>query len=73
MFGDLFTAAHRDGKLAAGVDVVHLSRLAQMHVSEGVRRWAAGGFGQRSLTEVVTADIVALVEGVNLRAARGED
>lgn len=73
MFGDLFAAAHRDGKLAAGVDVAHLSRLAQMHVSEGVRHWAAGGFAQRGLTEVVTTDILALIEGVNLRAARGED
>ncbi|KUI27291.1 TetR family transcriptional regulator [Mycobacterium sp. IS-1742] len=73
MFGDLFAAAQRDGKLAPGVDVEHLSRLAQMHVSEGVRHWAAGGFGRRTFAEVVTADIAALVDGFNVRATRGED
>ena len=39
----------------AHVDVPHLSRLAQMHVSEGVRHWALGGFGERSFAEVVAA------------------
>lgn len=70
MFGELFTRAQRDGKLAAGVDVDHLSRLAQMHVSEGVRRWAGGGFGDRSFAEVVTEDIAALTAGYNMRASR---
>ena len=68
MFGDLFTKAQADGKLAAQVDVKHLSHLAGMHVSEGVRHWASGTFGDRSFSEVVTDDIAALIAGFNLKA-----
>jgi hypothetical protein len=70
MFGALFCAAQADGKLGPRVDVAHLSRLAQMHVSEGVRRWAMGGFGEQSFADVVSADIAALVAGVDLRSRR---
>src|ERR1700759_3929743 len=44
IFGELFAKAQQDGKLAAGVDVRHLSYVAGMHVSEGVRHWASGIF-----------------------------
>lgn len=70
MFGELFIKAQADGKLAAHVDVKHLSHLAGMHVSEGVRHWASGVFGDRRFSEVVTADIAALVAGFNLQRAR---
>ena len=63
MFGELFTRAQADGKLAAHVDVAHLSHLAQILVSEGVRHWACGSYGSRSFTEVVTHDIAALIAG----------
>jgi AcrR family transcriptional regulator len=63
MFGELFAKAQQDGKLAAHVDVHHLSHLAGMHVSEGVRHWAAGTYGDRSFAEVVTRDIGALIAG----------
>jgi hypothetical protein len=65
MFGELFTKAQQDGKLANHIDVDHLSHLAGMHVSEGVRHWAAGSFGNRSFAEVVTRDIAALIAGYN--------
>jgi AcrR family transcriptional regulator len=65
MFGELFAKAQANGKLAPHVDVAHLSRLAQMHVSEGVRHWASGGFGDRSFAEVVARDIAALIAGFN--------
>jgi AcrR family transcriptional regulator len=65
MFGELFTNGQKDGRIAAHVDVAHLSRLAQMHVSEGVRHWALGGFGNRSFADVVSADISALIAGFN--------
>jgi AcrR family transcriptional regulator len=65
MFGELFAKAQQDGKLAAHVDVRHLSHLAGMHVSEGVRHWAAGTYGDRSFAEVVTRDITALITGYN--------
>ncbi len=68
MFGELFAKAQRDGKLAphlTNTDVAHLSRLAQMHVSEGVRHWASGSFGDRSFAEVVAGDIAALIAGFN--------
>jgi AcrR family transcriptional regulator len=67
MFGELFARAQHDGKLAPHVDVAHLSYLAGMHVSEGVRHWAAGLFGERSFAEVVSADIAALIAGYNIR------
>ncbi len=65
MFGELFAKAQQDGKVAAHVDVRHLSHLAGMHVSEGVRHWAAGAYGTRSFTEVVSRDINALITGYN--------
>ena len=67
MFGELFTKAQHDGKLAAHVDVAHLSHLAQVLVSEGVRHWAGGSYGDRSFAEVVTGDIAALIDGLNRR------
>ena len=70
MFGELFAKAQQDGKLAAHVDVGHLSYVAGMHVSEGVRHWAMGVFGDRSFADVVTNDIAALVAGYNARASR---
>jgi AcrR family transcriptional regulator len=65
MFGELFAKAQQDGKLAAHVDVHHLSHLTGMHVSEGVRHWAAGAFGDRKFSEVVGRDIAALIAGYN--------
>jgi AcrR family transcriptional regulator len=65
MFGELFTKAQADGKLANHVDVQHMSHLAQMHVSEGVRHWAGGSYGDRSFAKVVSRDIAALIAGYN--------
>jgi len=70
MFGELFAKAKTDGKLAAHVDVPHLSRLAQMHVSEGVRHWALGSYGKRSFADVVARDIGALITGFNQQPQR---
>ncbi len=63
MFSELFVKAQRDGKLPANVDVAHLAHLAGTLVSEGARHWAAGTFGDRSFTDVVGADIAALIAG----------
>jgi AcrR family transcriptional regulator len=65
MFGELFTKAQQDDKLAAHVDARHLSHLAGMHVSEGVRHWASGSFGDRTFADVVSRDIAALIAGFN--------
>jgi len=65
MFGELFAKAQADDKLSSDIDVPHLSRLAQMHVSEGVRHWALGGYGKRSFADVVARDIGALIVGFN--------
>ncbi|WKG01802.1 TetR/AcrR family transcriptional regulator [Mycolicibacterium sp. HK-90] len=65
MFGELFTRAQADGKLGTHVDVAHLSRLAQILVSEGVRHWAGGSFGDRPFTELVARDIGAMITGFN--------
>jgi AcrR family transcriptional regulator len=63
LFTELFGRAQADGKLPAHVDVPHLATVAQSLVSEGARRWAAGGYGTRSFADVVGHDIVALVTG----------
>ncbi len=63
MFTELFDKAQQDGKLAAGIDVRHLAYLAGTLVSEGARHWAAGSFGDRSFSDVVGADIAAVVAG----------
>lgn len=63
IFTELFERAQADGKLPTGVDVWHLAGLAQSIVTEGARHWAAGAYGDRSLTEVVSADIALLVAG----------
>ena len=63
MFGELFTRAKADGKLPTEVDVAHLAYLAHTFVSEGARHWAAGAFGDRTFADVVTADIVTLING----------
>ena len=63
MFSELFSRAQADGKLADDIDVSHLAYVAQTLVSEGARHWAAGAFGDRSFAGVVTADIVAVVDG----------
>lgn len=65
MFTALFDRAQQDGKLAAHIDVGHLAYLAHTLVSEGARHWAAGAFGDRSFTEVVGADIEALIAGLS--------
>jgi AcrR family transcriptional regulator len=65
MFGELFTRAQADGQLGAHVDVTHLSRLAQILVSEGVRHWAGGSYGDRSFTDLVARDISAMITGFN--------
>jgi AcrR family transcriptional regulator len=70
MFGELFVRAQQDGKLAPHIDVRHLSHLAGMHVSEGVRHWAGGSFGDRSFADVVTDGIAALIAGYNVRATQ---
>ncbi|MGV0875313.1 TetR/AcrR family transcriptional regulator [Mycolicibacterium sp. XJ879] len=70
MFGELFTKAQQDGKIAAAIDVAHLSHLARMHVSEGVRHWAGGTFGDASFADIVTNDIAALITGFNTTANR---
>lgn len=62
MFGELFAVAQRDGKLDARVDVNHLSRVAHMLVSEGVRHWASGEF-TGPFAETVAHDIAALIAG----------
>lgn len=63
MFTELFEKATQDGKLNADVDVHHLAYLAGTLVSEGARHWAAGSFGGRSFTDVVGADIAAVIAG----------
>jgi AcrR family transcriptional regulator len=63
MFTELFDRAQHDGKLPVHVDVHHLAHLAGTLVSEGARHWAAGTFGDRSFTDVVGADIAALIAG----------
>jgi AcrR family transcriptional regulator len=63
MFTELFEKAQHDGKLPARIDVHHLAHVAGTLVSEGARHWAAGTFGDRSFSDVIGADIAALIAG----------
>ena len=69
MFDELFTSAQADGKLPPTVDVGHLSFVAQTLVNEGTRHWAAGGYGDRSFSEVVSADVALLLAGARASAS----
>ncbi|MCV7012126.1 TetR/AcrR family transcriptional regulator [Mycolicibacterium madagascariense] len=68
MFTELFSRARSDGVLDAGVDTAHLAHLASTMVSEGARHWAAGSFGDRAFSDVVTEDVMTLIAGANARA-----
>jgi AcrR family transcriptional regulator len=68
LFAELFERAKADGKLPSHLDVPHLATVAQSLVSEGARRWAAGGYGERSFADVVGQDIAALVAGYSFGA-----
>ena len=56
-----FEQAQRDGKLGASTDVVHVARLAQTLVADGIRRWAATGLLDRTITPGLAADITAII------------
>ena len=64
MFFELFATAQADQKLPAHVDVWHLAEVVQSMVTEGVRHWAAGCYGERSMAEVVGGDIATLIAGL---------
>ena len=73
MFTGFFGRARADGKLAGTAtddDIAHLAYLSQTLVSEGARHWAAGAFGDRSFAAVVTADIMAVIDGFTHRTIR---
>lgn len=57
LFLEPFTQAQRDGKLAAGVDVVRAARIAQTLASEGIRRWASTGFADKHLARSIAAEV----------------
>jgi AcrR family transcriptional regulator len=63
MFTELFERARADGRIPTDVDVWHLAGLAQSIVTEGVRHWAAGAYGDRPMADVVGSDIALLVAG----------
>jgi AcrR family transcriptional regulator len=63
LFLELLQRARADGKLPAGLDVLHLARGAQALMETGTRHWAAGEYGDRSFAEVTSRDITALVLG----------
>lgn len=63
LFEEIFERAQSDGRIPRHVDIAHLATVAQSLVSEGSRRWATGGYGDRSFADVVGRDISALVAG----------
>jgi AcrR family transcriptional regulator len=56
-----FEQAGRDGKLRSGVTPVRAARVAQSLVSDGIRRWAATGYADRSIAKTLAADIAELL------------
>ncbi|OXR40362.1 HTH-type transcriptional regulator EthR [Nocardia cerradoensis] len=64
LFLEPFRQAQRDGKLPAGLDVVRAARIAQVFVGDGVRCWAASGFGEQPLTPILAPQVTAIVEAL---------
>lgn len=60
---ELLQRARADGKLPAGLDVLHLARGAQSLLEAGTRHWAGGEYGDRGFAEVVGRDITAFILG----------
>ncbi|WP_106400632.1 TetR/AcrR family transcriptional regulator [Actinocorallia populi] len=63
LFLGLLEHAQADGRLPAGLDVLHLARVIQSLLETGTRHWAAGEYGDRTFTEVVGHDINAFITG----------
>jgi AcrR family transcriptional regulator len=68
-FLDLFERARADGLLPATVDVRQVARIAQSVMTDGIRLWAAGVYGNQSFAEVVGAEIMTIVTGFNAQPA----
>jgi AcrR family transcriptional regulator len=68
LFVEVFERAVADGKLEPDFDTARVAHVAQTLVGEGVRHWAAGKHGDRSFTEIISRDIIALVAGYNQSA-----
>ncbi|PPJ20183.1 TetR family transcriptional regulator [Nocardia nova] len=64
LFLEPFRQAQRDGKLPPGLDVVRAARIAQVLVGDGVRCWAASGFGKQPLTPALAPQVTAIVEAL---------
>jgi len=60
---ELLQRAQEDGKIRAGLDVLHLARGAQSLLEAGTRHWASGEYGDRSFAAVVGRDITAFILG----------
>jgi AcrR family transcriptional regulator len=60
---ELLQRAQADGKISAGLDVLHLARGAQSLLEAGTRHWAGGAYGDRSFAEVTGRDIMAFILG----------
>lgn len=56
-----FERARRDGELAGDADIVRLARVAQMLVADGIRCWAAAGFGDEPLAPGLAAEIETII------------
>ena len=64
LFLEPFRRAQRDGVLPADADVARSARIAQTLGADGVRYWAAGGFGERSLPESLAGEIDTMVRAL---------
>lgn len=60
---ELLQRAQADGKIPAGLDVLHLARGAQSLLAAGTCHWASGEYGDRSFAEVTGRDITAFILG----------
>jgi AcrR family transcriptional regulator len=60
---ELLQCAQADGKIPAGLDVLHVARGAQSLLAAGTCHWASGEYGDRSFAEVTGRDITAFILG----------
>jgi AcrR family transcriptional regulator len=67
-----FEQARRDGKLPSGVDPAWAARIAQTLVSDGIRRWAASGFADKSVVTNLGGEVAKVLNGLGRRPKAAE-
>lgn len=67
LFLEPLERAQADGKLPASLDPLQAARIAQTLASDGIRRWAATSFADRSVARNLAGEIADVLQGLGAR------